>query len=129
MDEIDSKETFHYMANPDTRTKHVTTSSNSIYFIDLAFVIEYETLCLKRGDNPITVGWFMLFNATFNNISAISRLSVLLVVSNIRALQGILQTYELSLTGLAVTKYSCKCYSRSGLNVMETLFYRMNNLP
>jgi hypothetical protein len=45
--------------------------------IDLAFVIEYETLCLKRGDNPITVGWFMLFNATFNNISAISRLSVL----------------------------------------------------
>jgi len=24
MDEIDSKETFHYMANPDTRTKHVT---------------------------------------------------------------------------------------------------------
>ena len=55
------------------------TSSNSIYFTDLTFVIEYEMLCLKRGDNPITVGWFMLFNATFNNISAISRLSVLLV--------------------------------------------------
>jgi hypothetical protein len=59
----------------------------------------YFELNPSRKDNMAVglVGWFMVFNATFNNISVISWRSVLLVggfVSDLRQVGGFLQVLQ-----------------------------------
>jgi len=55
----------------------IICSDGFVYYV--TFKWWWSLWCLFINDNFWLVGWLMVFNATFNNISVISRWSVLLV--------------------------------------------------